>query len=185
MSFVKDSRKGATADGVANHRMTGFDSASEDNRRLFENARRKSDEFKNKHGRRPRILIACTGRKNAESDVKRLASAYADFGFDVDISLSSQPFQHVARMAVENDVHAVGIAVMAVEEIHGLVSGLLDALQKADGEEIMLIAHGGFSSEIRNELLDSGVDYIVDTDAMGAGFALELLDDITDLQPKP
>jgi methylmalonyl-CoA mutase cobalamin-binding domain/chain len=78
-------------------------------------------------------------------------------------------------MAVENDVHAVGIVVPAAGETPRLLSGLSESLQKAGGEEIVIIAHGGFSPETQGEQPDSGVDYIVDADAMTADFALSLL----------
>ncbi|MBP8250243.1 MAG: methylmalonyl-CoA mutase, partial [Chitinophagales bacterium] len=52
----------------------------------FINARQLSDQFAEKEGRRPRILIAKLGQDGHDRGAKVIASAFADIGFDVDIS---------------------------------------------------------------------------------------------------
>jgi methylmalonyl-CoA mutase len=61
------------------------------------------------HGRRPRVLITRMPPNGSERTVKSIATAFADMGFDVDINLSVQAPADVVRIAVENDVHAIGI----------------------------------------------------------------------------
>lgn len=153
-----------------------FGSFSSDHRRGIEIAREKTDDFKKKYGRRPRILIACAGMDGSERQTKVLASVYADLGFDVDISPGNHPFEHVARMAVENDVHAIGIAVPNGEHSLQCLSDLPEIMEKAGGEEVLIILHGGFSAEIRSKLSQSGIDYIVDADTVAADFVVMLLD---------
>ena len=64
-------------------------------------------------GRRPRILVAKMGRDGHDRGAKVVASSFADLGFDVDLGpLFSTPAE-VARQAVENDVHVVGVSTLA------------------------------------------------------------------------
>src|SRR5690606_8309069 len=69
-----------------------------------------TDAFAGRHGRRPRILIAKMGQDGHGRGAKVVATAYADLGFDVDIGPLFQSPAEAARMAVENDVHVVGIS---------------------------------------------------------------------------
>ncbi|MBC7173463.1 MAG: methylmalonyl-CoA mutase, partial [Polyangiaceae bacterium] len=48
-------------------------------------ARARSDAFLEKHGRRPRILIAKMGQDGHDRGQKVIATAFADLGFDVDV----------------------------------------------------------------------------------------------------
>ena len=69
--------------------------------------------IREKHGRRPRILIAKMGQDGHDRGAKVVATAYADLGFDVDIGPLFQQPDEAARMAAENDVHVVGISSLA------------------------------------------------------------------------
>ena len=79
----------------------------------FEQVRQLTDQFAEKQGRRPRILIAKMGQDGHDRGAKVVATAYADLGFDVDIGPLFQQPDEAARMAAENDVHVVGISSLA------------------------------------------------------------------------
>ena len=81
----------------------------------------------NKEGRRPRILLTKMGQDGHDRGIKVVATAFADFGFDVDISPMFQTPEEVARMAMENDVHVVGVSSQAAGH-KTLVPQLLEAL---------------------------------------------------------
>ena len=70
-------------------------------------------EFERVEGRRPRILVAKIGQDGHDRGARVIATAFADLGFDVDIGPLFQMPQEVARQAVENDVHIVGISSLA------------------------------------------------------------------------
>ena len=70
-------------------------------------------EFERVEGRRPRILVAKIGQDGHDRGARVIATAFADLGFDVDIGPLFQMPQEVARQAVENDVHVVGISSLA------------------------------------------------------------------------
>ena len=70
-------------------------------------------EFEKAEGRRPRILVAKMGQDGHDRGAKVIATAFADIGFDVDIGPLFQTPREVARHAVENDVHVVGVSSLA------------------------------------------------------------------------
>jgi methylmalonyl-CoA mutase len=94
-----------------------------------------------KNGRRPRILLTKMGQDGHDRGIKVVATAFADFGFDVDISPMFQTPGEAARMAVENDVHVVGASTLAAGH-KTLVPQLIDALKEADAADIVVVAGG-------------------------------------------
>ncbi|PMU49032.1 methylmalonyl-CoA mutase, partial [Pseudomonas sp. GP01-A3] len=64
-------------------------------------------DFTQKEGRRPRIFMAKIGQDGHDRGIKVVASAYADFGFDVDVGPLFQTPAEVAKAAVLFDVHCV------------------------------------------------------------------------------
>jgi methylmalonyl-CoA mutase len=60
-------------------------------------------------GRRPRILLTSVEKKISARIIKAFAIFYADAGCDVDIGPEFASFKMIARMAIENDVHVVGL----------------------------------------------------------------------------
>ena len=107
----------------------------------IEQVRRPADEFAQKHGRRPRILIAKMGQDGHDRGAKVVASAYADLGFDVDIGPLFQQPEEAARMAAENDVHVVGISSLAGGHKTLLVQ-LIEELKKIGRDDIMVVVGG-------------------------------------------
>ncbi|MCX7981378.1 MAG: methylmalonyl-CoA mutase [Syntrophales bacterium] len=108
---------------------------------VIENIRQRTEAFKNKTGRRPRILITKMGQDGHDRGMKVVASAYADLGFDVDLSPMFQTPEEAAKMAVENDVHVVGVSSLAAGH-KVLVPMLIEELKKMGGEDIIVIVGG-------------------------------------------
>jgi methylmalonyl-CoA mutase len=108
---------------------------------VIESIRKRTDEFKNKEGRRPRILLTKMGQDGHDRGIKVVATAFADLGFDVDISPMFQTPEEAAKMAVENDVHLVGASSLAAGH-KALVPQLVDALKKEGGADIKVIVGG-------------------------------------------
>jgi methylmalonyl-CoA mutase len=98
-------------------------------------------DFEKKHGRRPRILLAKMGQDGHDRGAKVVATAFADLGFDVDIGPLFQQPDEAARMAVENDVHIVGISSLAGGHKTLLVQ-LREELAKAGRSDIMVVVGG-------------------------------------------
>lgn len=107
----------------------------------IEALRKRTASFQERTGRRPRILVAKMGQDGHDRGMKVVASAYADLGFDVDISPMFQTPEEVAKMAVENDVHVVGISSLTASH-KVLVPMLIQELKKMGGEDIIVIVGG-------------------------------------------
>ncbi|WP_022666223.1 hypothetical protein [Desulfospira joergensenii] len=76
---------------------------------LYTSLRERTLEFEKKNGRRPRVLLTNMDRGSDGKRVKSFGVVYAEAGFDVDICPAFKTPEIVAKMAVENDVHAVGV----------------------------------------------------------------------------
>ncbi|MBV9081850.1 MAG: methylmalonyl-CoA mutase, partial [Acidobacteriaceae bacterium] len=107
----------------------------------FIRARAMVQDFAKTEGRRPRVLIAKLGQDGHDRGAKVIASAFADLGFDVDIGPLFQTPIEVARAAVENDVHAVGISTLAGGH-KTLVPQVLDQLRKVSREDVLVFVGG-------------------------------------------
>jgi len=108
---------------------------------IFLSVRKRTDAFMEKEGRRPRILVTKMGQDGHDRGIKVIATALADLGFDVDISPMFQTPEEAAKMAVENDVHVVGVSSLAAGH-KTLVPQLIAALKKEGGEDIKVVVGG-------------------------------------------
>jgi methylmalonyl-CoA mutase len=99
------------------------------------------DRFAEEHGRRPRMLVAKIGQDGHDRGAKVIASAFADLGFDVDVGTLFQTPEEVARQAVENDVHVVGVSTQSGGH-KTLVPQLVKELEQRDAGDIV-VAVGG------------------------------------------
>lgn len=108
---------------------------------IFAALRKRTDEFKQQRGRRPRILVTKMGQDGHDRGIKVIATAFADLGFDVDISPMFQTPREAAKMAVENDVHVVGVSSLAAGH-KTLVPQLIAELKQAGGEDISVVVGG-------------------------------------------
>jgi methylmalonyl-CoA mutase len=108
---------------------------------IIEAVRKRTEQFQEKEGRRPRILVTKMGQDGHDRGIKVIATGFADLGFDVDISPLFQTPEEVARMAVENDVHVIGVSSQVAGH-KTLVPQLLEALKTESGEEILVVVGG-------------------------------------------
>lgn len=108
---------------------------------LIAAVRARSDAFAAREGRRPRILLAKMGQDGHDRGAKVIATAFADLGFDVDVGPLFQTPEETARMAVDNDVHLVGMSSLAAG--HKTLLPQLVAELAALGRDDMLVICGG------------------------------------------
>src|SRR6185503_8123565 len=99
------------------------------------------EKFATEQGRRPRILVAKIGQDGHDRGAKVIATAFADLGFDVDVGTLFQTPEEVARQAVENDVHAVGVSTQSGGH-KTLVPELVRQLAKLDSSDIVVTVGG-------------------------------------------
>jgi len=121
--------------------------------------RKRTDDFLEKEGRRPRILVTKMGQDGHDRGYKVISTAYADLGFDVDISPMFQTPEEAARMAVENDVHIVGVSSLAAGHKF-LVPELVSALEKEGGSDILVVVGGIIPPKDYDYLYENGAHVI-------------------------
>ena len=97
--------------------------------------------FAEAEGRRPRILVAKLGQDGHDRGAKVIATAFADLGFDVDVAPLFQTPEEVARQAIENDVHIVGISTQAGGH-KTLVPELIGELKRQGGGDVVVVCGG-------------------------------------------
>ena len=139
-----------------------------------ERTRAMTDAFAEADGRRPRILVAKIGQDGHDRGQKVIATAFADLGFDVDIGpLFSTP-EEVARQAVENDVHIVGVSSLAAGHLT-LVPALKAALEAEGRSDIMIVVGGVIPPQDIQALIDAGAAAIFPPGTVIAEAAQNLL----------
>ncbi|MBW2596749.1 MAG: methylmalonyl-CoA mutase [Deltaproteobacteria bacterium] len=123
---------------------------------IFAAVKKRTSNFMEREGRRPRMLVVKMGQDGHDRGSKVIATAYADLGFDVDIGPMFQTPGEAARMAVENDVHVVGVSSLAAGH-KTLIPQLLESLKKEGGEDIKVVAGGVIPRSDYDFLYDAGV----------------------------
>ena len=140
--------------------------------------RKRTEQFAGKHGRRPRILLTKMGQDGHDRGIKVVATAFADFGFDVDISPMFQTPAEAARMAVENDVHVVGVSSLAAGH-KVLIPELIENLKNQGAGDILVVAGGVIPPADYQFLYDAGVALVFGPGSViteSAGQVLNLLE---------
>lgn len=122
----------------------------------FDAVKRMVEEYAENEGRRPRILVAKMGQDGHDRGAKVIASAYSDFGFDVDLSPMFSTPEEIAKLAVENDVHLVGASSLAAGH-KTLVPELIKKLKAYGRGDIKVIVGGVIPPQDYDYLLECGV----------------------------
>ncbi len=114
------------------------------------------EAFEQQHGRRPRMLVSKMGQDGHDRGAKIIATAFADIGFDIDLSPMFSTPEEVAKQAVENDVHVVGVSSQAAGH-KTLVPELIEALKKEGADDIIVVAGGVIPKQDYGFLENAGV----------------------------
>jgi methylmalonyl-CoA mutase len=122
----------------------------------FKKAQQLADQFAEKEGRRPRIMIAKLGQDGHDRGAKVIATSFADLGFDVDMGPLFQTPAEAAQQAAENDVHIIGISSLAAGH-KTLVPQTIEELKKLGRGDIMIIVGGVIPPNDYAFLYEAGV----------------------------
>ncbi|WP_391123167.1 methylmalonyl-CoA mutase [Psychrobacillus sp. L3] len=139
--------------------VSGVYSANFNDADEIEAVKQMSEDFLTNEGRRPRILIAKMGQDGHDRGAKVIATAFADLGFDVDISPLFQTPAETAQQAVENDVHVVGVSSLAAGHMT-LVPELREELTKLGREDILIVVGGVIPAQDYAFLRENGASAI-------------------------
>ncbi|EXI88868.1 MAG: Methylmalonyl-CoA mutase [Candidatus Accumulibacter regalis] len=116
-------------------------------------------KFNDDEGRRPRIMVAKLGQDGHDRGAKVVATAFADLGFDIDVGPLFQTPEEAARLAIENDVHAVGVSSLAAGH-KTLLPALVQALKDQGADDIIVFAGGVIPAQDYDFLYKSGAKAI-------------------------
>ena len=142
-------------------------------------ARKRANDFAIKEGRRPRILVAKMGQDGHDRGAKIIATAFADLGFDVDVGPLFQTPAEVAKQAMENDVHILGVSSLAAGH-KTLMPQVVNELRKQGMENVIVVAGGVIPEQDYNYLFANGVDFVFGHGTVIAEAAIEILEKLTD-----
>ena len=141
---------------------------------IIEEVRKMTDEFEEREGRRPRIMVAKMGQDGHDRGAKVVATAYADMGFDVDIGPLFQTPEETAQDAIDNDVHIVGMSSLAAGH-KTLLPQLVEELEKRGRGDIMVVAGGVIPAQDYQFLRDHGAAAIFGPGTVIPAAAKEML----------
>ena len=137
--------------------------------------RARTAEFARARGRRPRLLVAKLGQDGHDRGQKVISTAFADLGFDVDVGPLFQTPEEVARQAVENDVHVVGVSSLAAGHLT-LVPALVEELRRLGRGDVLVVVGGVVPPQDHEALHALGVAAIFGPGTVIPDAAGELLD---------
>ena len=118
-----------------------------------------TQKFEEEEGRRPRIMVAKMGQDGHDRGAKVVATAFADMGFDVDVAPLFQTPEEVAKQAVENDIHILGVSSLAAGH-KTLVPQVVEELKKLGAEDITIVVGGVIPQQDYEYLYANGADFI-------------------------
>ncbi|MEY8758033.1 methylmalonyl-CoA mutase [Chryseobacterium tongliaoense] len=125
----------------------------------FEKALQLTQKFEEQEGRRPRLMVAKMGQDGHDRGAKVVATAFADMGFDVDVAPLFQTPEEVAKQAVENDIHILGVSSLAAGH-KTLVPQVVEELKKLGADDITIVVGGVIPQQDYEFLFANGADFI-------------------------
>ena len=162
------------------HTVLGVYRSEYQNNERFQQILEQVEAFQQEFGRRPRILVAKLGQDGHDRGAKVIASALADLGFDVDIGPLFQTPEEVAKQAIENDVHIIGVSTLAGAH-KTLVPLLIEELRRQGVDDILVVVGGVIPPKDYEALYRAGVKEIFPPGTNILDIAERLLKDLREL----
>ncbi len=120
------------------------------------------------------MLVCKMGQDGHDRGAKIIATAFADAGFDIDLSPMFSLPEEVVRQAIENDVHIIGVSSQAAGH-KTMIPQLMDELKKSNAEDIIVIIGGVIPKKDYKFLENAGVQGIFGPGTPIPGAAEEVL----------
>ena len=120
------------------------------------------------------VASSCVAASAITGPGGKIASAFADLGFDVDIGPLFATPAEAARQAIENDVHILGVSSLAAAHLT-LVPDLKAELEKQGRPDIMIVVGGVVPPQDYDTLLKAGAAAIFPPGTVIADAATQLL----------
>lgn len=114
------------------------------------------EEFSQKSGEKPRVMVAKLGQDGHDRGSKIIASAFGDIGFEVLAGPLFQTPEEAADMAIKANVHVLGVSSLAAGH-KTLLPQLVETLKKRGAENIIVVCGGVVPRQDYQYLFDHGV----------------------------
>ena len=150
---------------------------------FFERALALTQKFEDQEGRRPRIMVVKMGQDGHDRGAKVVATAFADMGFDVDVAPLFQTPEEVAKQAVENDIHILGVSSLAAGH-KTLVPRVVQELKKLGADDIRIVVGGVIPQQDYEFLYQNGADFIFGPGTNLPKSACEILEKYLSIEEK-
>ena len=125
----------------------------------YELIQKKIADYQKDRQREPRILVAKMGQDGHDRGAKVIATAFADMGFDVELSDMFETPPEVASNAIAGDVDVIGVSSLAAGH-RTLVPELIGELKAAGRDDIIVICGGVIPEQDYDFLENAGVTAI-------------------------
>ena len=116
------------------------------------------DEFKNRRGRAPKILVCKLGQDGHDRGAKVVASSFADLGFEVQLSKLFMTPEELFNKAKNSNADVIGISSHAAGHLT-LVPKFMDIVNKHN-ENFLVICGGVIPKEDYPLLIERGVSEV-------------------------
>lgn len=143
-----------------------------------------TDNFAQEYGRRPRMYVAKLGQDGHDRGAHVIATGFADLGFDVDIGPLFQTPEEAALMAIDSDVHVVGVSSQAAGH-KTLIPLLIQELRKQQADDIIVVAGGVIPPKDYDFLYENGVKEIFGPGTNIVDAAKKIIARIREAHPDP
>ena len=144
---------------VVSHSVSGVYGQAYEGDEGFSKIRIDVEKFAEIEGRRPRMLVVKLGQDGHDRGARIIASGFADIGFDVDIGPLFQTPEEAAALAIENDVHVIGVSSQAAGHRTNIPQ-LMAALRKQGADDVIVVCGGVVPPQDYDALLEVGVSAI-------------------------
>ncbi|KII74100.1 Methylmalonyl-CoA mutase, mitochondrial [Thelohanellus kitauei] len=114
------------------------------------------------------------GQDGHDRGAKVVSTGFADLGFDVDVGPLFQTPEEVVQMAIDSDVHVIGVNTLAAGH-KILVPRLMELLREKGKDEVVVVCGGVIPRQDYKLLFDSGVSAIFPPGSRIPVCALEVL----------
>lgn len=136
-------------------------------------------KFKDETSEVPQLYMAKLGQDGHDRGAKVIASAFGDFGIEVNVGTLFQTPEEAADTAIETGAHIIGVSSLAAGH-KTLLPELVQCLKDKGAEDILVICGGIIPQQDYQFLLDAGVAAIFGPGTPVPDAACTTLDAATD-----
>ena len=122
----------------------------------IESVQQSLDDFVNTASETPVLYMAKLGQDGHDRGAKVIASAFGDFGMDVQVGDLFQTPEEAADTAIKMGAHVIGVSSLAAGH-KTLLPQLIAALKDREAEDILVICGGIIPQQDYQFLYDAGV----------------------------